>query len=343
MTAGQLFRTAVEKRGEDELFPTWSSLDRTKYGDKFRNDLAVEYELVNGEATVRRIRTLVPYANQHRAPQLPERSRSRNKATPRFVPVWRLKSLVRPYDRPPATWKGLPKSWPDSDTPWGIAKVRNFAKETEDAKRVVAGVDIGEVIVAAAFSRVPPLRGKGKAHEGIAFYARGRLTEQQRAASRSASAALKARSATLGTDRSPENDTKSTARAGELTVHVCARERLLLAGRSRRAHTEACRRAADAERHGAAADLVRHILGGQDAEERAADAQTSVLLYIGKGSMVRSSGWTGPRSGPAIVRRLEIELRRRGVRSMLVRTNECYTSQACPNPDCRDERGQRSL
>lgn len=338
MSSGAVFELGVRRRTEP-YFPRWSNLDLDKYESQFRRDLAIEYRQEGGVVAPFQIPTLVQYRNSYTPPSLPLAPRSRNPRTPAFRRLTRLKAPPRPYHAPSPTINGLPKYWPNSDSPTGIARVRAFAGSTFRSSRIVAGVDIGEVIPIASFAATPDAKGRC-VHEGVALYGRGSLAELQREASRTSSRLLEERRRCFVDGSGLQAGGGGAQQPEEVRRSVV--ERLERSGHSRRAQTEQARLASDAEATGAASELVRHILGGTLSQANARDPTISVLAYVGKGSIVRTGGGTGPRSGAVIARKLEAELRRLGVNSMLVRTNEMYTSSVCPNSACRSADGRRT-
>lgn len=213
-------------------------------------------------------------------------------------------------------------SWPNSDTFEGIERVRRFIEEVGQPN--IGGADIGEVELVALFSHVVDA-SNGTVAEGCAFLGRGRLLEEQKESSRQASKLLLERHRGL--------EARQLSSVGQAVLKSLERS-----SESRRRQQERARLRSNAEQAGGAAELARHLLGGT----QSGTPPQPVLLYIGKGSMVRSSGGTGPRSGPPILRQLEIELRRRRVRSLIVRTGEAYTSSVCSCQGCRDGEAQRN-
>lgn len=176
----------------------------------------------------------------------------------------------------------------------------------------------------ALFSHVVDA-SNGTVAEGCAFLGRGRLLEEQKESSRQASRLLLERH-------------RGLEARGLSSVGQAVRTSLERSSQSRRQQQERARLRSTAEQAGGAAELARHLLGGTHSDT----PPRPVLLYVGKGSMVRSSGGTGPRSGPPILRQLEIELRRRRVRSLVVRTGEAFTSSVCSCQGCRDGQSQRN-
>lgn len=125
MSSGAVFELGVRRRTEP-YFPRWSNLDLDKYESQFRRDLAIEYRQEGGVVAPFQIPTLVQYRNSYTPPSLPLAPRSRNPRTPAFRRLTRLKAPPRPYHAPSPTINGLPKYWPNSDSPTGIARVRRI-------------------------------------------------------------------------------------------------------------------------------------------------------------------------------------------------------------------------
>lgn len=334
ISAGRLFERALSRTTEEPVFPRWSNLDPQGYAKRFRNDIATEFSAEGFVLQERRIVTIVPYQNGTQPPDLPTAKPSQNPATPSFRPIRRIRPPPRRYSKPPRTSKGLPITWPDSDKTGGIVRVREFAATNED--RSTAGIDIGEVELVTLFTS-SPYTENGAIAEGVALYARRSLLELQKLSSREASSLLVERQRVLSPSTAPS--TGSTESRSSITIAA-----LSSSSTSGRHQQEHARLRSRAEQQGAAAELARHILGGSASKEGVGTAEQAqaALVYVGKGSMVRAGGGHGPRSGAAIARQLEVELRRRQVRCLFVRTNEAYTSSVCPSAHCTNEDGQRN-
>lgn len=333
ISAGWLFDRALS-RTEERVFPRWSNLDPQGYAERFKNNLATEFSAEGSVLQERRIVTIIPYQNGTRPPNLPIAKLSQNPATPSFCAIRRIRPPVRRYIKPPRTSKGLPITWPDSDKTNGITRVREFATTNED--RSTAGIDIGEVEMVTLFTSTPYAKD-GAIAEGVALYSRRSLLELQKLSSREASSLLAKRQRVLLPSNAPL--TGSTEPRSRIAIAT-----LSSSSASSRHQQERSRLRSTAEQQGAAAELARHILGGSASKEGVGTVEQAqaALIYVGKGSMVRSDGGHGPRSGAAITRQLEVELRRQRVRCLFVRTNEAYTSSVCPSAHCTNEEGQRN-
>lgn len=217
-----------------------------------------------------------------------------------------------------------------------MTRVRDFVAGTRRPPNI-AGADLGEVELVALFSRVSDLSGASEA-EGVAYYGRGSLVEVQKRNSQEASRLLK--------ERQEDVLDLRTTNGGKPTDDAAPIAELAASNAWTRHQSEQAALRTKREEQGAAAELGQHLLAGtirgRSPISGLGSHKPSVLVYVGKGSQVRSGGGTGPRSGPAIIRQLETELRRHRVRYLFVRTNEMWTSSVCPSAYCLDDKDQRN-
>ncbi|GAA6026630.1 hypothetical protein JCM8202_001493, partial [Rhodotorula sphaerocarpa] len=84
----------------------------------------------------------------------------------------------------------------------------------------------------------------------------------------------------------------------------------------------------EAEMRRFTSELARAMAGGNEGRSRAELAELRWVVFVGD-EMNEATGASGAQSHNVILRHLPIELRRRGMQAMFVRTPESYTSQRC--------------
>lgn len=264
--------------------------------------------------------------------------------------------LRKKIKRAPPTEKtvdGLPASWGELRKGETRRRLDDFVRDREPDQRAYVGVDLGVRNPVAAYLSIPtsvPGMVDGRAEASVVYRRDTLLAMQRRNSSMMSHINTNLRrqvdlsrtastSRTSGRDDGTADDEATDEQATiDMWVNVLTKAHPV---RERTQIRYAVEREAEMRRF--TSELARAMAGGNEGRSRAELAELRWVVFVGD-EMNEATGASGAQSHNVILRHLPIELRRRGMQAMFVRTPESYTSQRCPHPRCRrDDREGRSV
>ncbi|GAA6022625.1 hypothetical protein JCM8202_005022 [Rhodotorula sphaerocarpa] len=249
--------------------------------------------------------------------------------------------LRKKIKRAPPTEKtvdGLPASWGELRKGETRRRLDDFVRDREPDQRAYVGVDLGVRNPVAAYLSIPtsvPGMVDGRAEASVVYRRDTLLAMQRRNSSMMSHINTNLRrqvdlSRTASTSRTPGRDDGTAddeATDEQATIDMWVN--VLTKAHPVRERTQiryAVEREAEMRRF--TSELARAMAGGNEGRSRAELAELRWVVFVGD-EMNEATGASGAQSHNVILRHLPIELRRRGMQAMFVRTPESYTSQRC--------------
>ncbi|GAA6016975.1 hypothetical protein JCM8202_004501, partial [Rhodotorula sphaerocarpa] len=249
--------------------------------------------------------------------------------------------LRKKIKRAPPTEKtvdGLPASWGELRKGETRRRLDDFVRDREPDQRAYVGVDLGVRNPVAAYLSIPtsvPGMVDGRAEASVVYRRDTLLAMQRRNSSMMSHINTNLRrqvdlsrtastSRTSGRDDGTADDEATDEQATiDMWVNVLTKAHPV---RERTQIRYAVEREAEMRRF--TSELARAMAGGNEGRSRAELAELRWVVFVGD-EMNEATGASGAQSHNVILRHLPIELRRRGMQAMFVRTPESYTSQRC--------------